>query len=156
MVEIELHLYLPCARSNHYVALCVYKYLLQNRIDLNPDLMYGIIFTQLQKTRDSHWAEVSCLIQKLVHFSLHWRWIDENPKEFWPRKKKTICVSTQRTATITCLVFNEPAHHFVRHHLAQCLQHRFFTLQHVMHIHKYIDRCVYYEISYLLFNEALA
>ena len=38
------------------------------------------------------------------------------------------------TATITCLVFNEPARHFVRHHLAQRLQHRFFTLQHVMYI----------------------
>ena len=126
----------------------VYKYLLQNRIDLIPDLMYGIIFTQLQKTTDSHWAEGSYLIQKLVHFSLCWSWIDENPKEFWPRKKKTIGVFTQRTATITCLVFNEPAHHFVRHHLARCLQHRFFTLQHVMYTHVYITKyLVYYSMK---------
>ena len=72
-------------------------------------------------------------------------------------EKKTIGVSDRPTVKITCLVFNEAAHHFVRHRSPQ-------RLQHVLYTHKYESSWYYLHTNiftlstkynmYLVFNEA--
>ena len=72
-------------------------------------------------------------------------------------EKKTIGVSDRPTVKITCLVFNEAAHHFVRHRLPQ-------RLQNVLYTHKYESSWYYLHTNiftlstkynmYLVFNEA--
>ena len=117
------------------VAPYVYIYLLLNWIDLIPSDVSDYFHSGPKDQRFPLSRGFLPDSEPRPFLSWDWSWIDGNRREF-RKRNRSVCPLTlaSSTATITCLVFNEPARHFVRHHLAQRLQHRFFTLQHVMYI----------------------